>query len=599
MTLQQALAFGLVGVTIVAFIWGRWRYDVIAVTALLLGLVLGVVPTENAFSGFANDVTVIIACALVVSAAFARSGVVEAALRPMLPYLTSARTQVPLFTAVVAVLSMVTKNVGALALMMPIALQVARRTGTSPSCLLMPMAFGSLIGGTVTLVGTSPNILVSEVREQVLGKPFGMYDYAPVGLGITALGLVFLAFGYRLLPQTRVATETLDAAIETAPYFTEVAVPEDWTLEKRTVASLHRLAAGDVNIVAVIRDGERRASPSGNLRVRPGDTLLLEGEHQELDGFINRARLKLTRADRPVSMEEPTEEVRIVEAVIGSDSPLVGRSAKQEDLYGQQNVNLLAVSRSGYRTSNELKGVRLRAGDVIVLQGGERTLPAALKALGVLPLAERQLRLGGIRKQILPTLILATAMILVAVQLAPVAIAFFAAAVAMVLSGSIRMREAYSALDGPVLVLIAALIPVSDAIRATGGADLVASTLAHIFEGRPPILALGAVMAVAMAATPFLNNAATVLIVAPIGAALAKLLGLNPDPFLMAVALGAACDFLTPIGHQCNTLVMAPGGYRFGDYPRLGAPLTALVLLLGTPLIAAVWPLQSSVFTGS
>jgi di/tricarboxylate transporter len=592
MTLQQALAFGLVGATIIAFIWGRWRYDVIAVTALLLGLALGVVPTDNAFSGFANDVTVIIACALVVSAAFARSGVVETALRPLLPYLTSARTQVPLFTAVVAILSMVTKNVGALALMMPIALQVARRTGTSPSCLLMPMAFGSLIGGTVTLVGTSPNILVSEVREQVLGQPFGMYDYAPVGLGITALGLVFLAFGYRLLPRTRVATETLDAAIDTAPYFTEVVVPEDWTLEKRTIASLHRLAAGDVAIIALIRDGERRPSPSGNLRVRPGDTLLLEGEHQDLDGFINRARLKLTRADRPVSMEEPTEEVRIVEAVVSPDSPLVGRSAKQEDLYGQQNVNLLAVSRSGYRTSNELKGVRLRAGDIIVLQGGERTLPAALKTLGVLPLAERELRLGGIRKQILPTLILSAAMILVAVQLVPVAIAFFAAAVALVLTGAIRMREAYSALDGPVLVLIAALIPVSDAIRATGGADLVASTLAQVFEGRPPILALGAVMAVAMAATPFLNNAATVLIVAPIGAALAKLLGFNPDPFLMAVALGAACDFLTPIGHQCNTLVMAPGGYRFGDYPRLGAPLTALVLFVGTPLIAAVWPLQ-------
>jgi di/tricarboxylate transporter len=592
MTLQQALAFGLVGVTIAAFIWGRWRYDVIALSALLLGLALGVVPTDKAFSGFANDVTVIIACALVVSAAFARSGIVESLLRPLLPHLTSARTQVPLFTTVVAVLSMVTKNVGALALMMPIALQVARRTNTAPSCLLMPMAFGSLIGGTVTLVGTSPNILVSEVREQILGKPFGMYDYAPVGLGVTALGLVFLAFGYRLLPRTRVATETLDAAIDTAPYFTEVVVPEDWTLEKRTVASLERMSQGQVAIVALIRDGERRTSPAGNTRVRPGDTLLLEGEHQDLDSFITRARFKLTRADRPVSMEEPTEEVRIVEAVVSPDSALIGRSAKQEDLYGQQNVNLLAVSRSGYRSSGELKGVRLRAGDILVLQGGERTLPAALKTLGLLPLAERELRLGGIRRQVLPAVILGTAMVLVAAQAVPVAIAFFAAAVAMVVSGAIRMREAYSALDGPVLVLIAALIPVSDAIRATGGADLVASSLAAAFEGRPPILALGAVMLVAMAATPFLNNAATVLIVAPIGAALAQLLKLNPDPFLMAVALGAACDFLTPIGHQCNTLVMAPGGYRFGDYPRLGAPLSFLVLFLGTPLIAAVWPLQ-------
>ncbi|HEY8615796.1 SLC13 family permease [Phenylobacterium sp.] len=591
MTLQQGLAFGLIGITIAAFIWGRWRYDVVALTALVLGVAIGVVPAEDAFSGFANDVTVIIACALVVSAAFARSGIVETVLRPVLPHLTSARTQVPLFTAAVTLLSMVTKNVGALAIMMPIALQVAKRTNTAPSCLLMPMAFGSLIGGTVTLVGTSPNILVSEVREQLLGQPFGMYDYAPVGLGITALGLVFLSFGYRLLPLGRVTAETMDAALESAPYFTEVEVPEDWSLERRTVRHLQALGQNEVTVMALLRAGKRRSAPHPNTRLQPGDVLLLEGEQQALDALIQRAKLKLTRSDRPVAMEEPTDEVRVVEAVIGADSSLVGRSAQQEDLYGQHGVNLLAVSRAGYRTTRELRTVRLRQGDIIVLQGGERTLPGALKTLGLLPLAEREVRLGGIRHRVAPALILLTAMVLVAFRITPVAMAFFAAALAMVLVGAIRMREAYSALDGPVLVLIAALIPVSDAIRATGGADLVAAGLADAFRGQPPVLAVGAVMLVAMAATPFLNNAATVLIVAPIGGALAKLLGLNPDPFLMAVALGAACDFLTPIGHQCNTLVMAPGGYKFTDYPRLGAPLSVLVLVAGTILISWVWPL--------
>ncbi|MCR5877748.1 SLC13 family permease [Phenylobacterium sp. J367] len=592
MTLQQGLAFGLIGITIVCFIWGRWRYDVIALGALLAGVIIGVIPAEEAFSGFSNDVTVIIACALVVSAAFARSGIVESILRPILPRLTSPSTQVPLFTAAVTILSMVTKNVGALAIMMPIALQVARRTNTSPSALLMPMAFGSLIGGTVTLVGTSPNILVSEVRQQILGQPFGMYDYAPVGLGITALGFVFLCFGYRLLPRARVAAETLDAAIDTAPYFTEVEVPEDWVLGKRAVRDLHAMGGGEVTVMALLRRGQRRSAPHPNTGLRPGDVLLLEGDHQALDDVIARAKLKMTRSDRPVAMEEPTEEVRVVEAVVGADSMLAGRSAQQEDLYGQHGVNLLAVSRSGYRSTRELNTVRLRSGDVVVLQGGERTLPGALKTLGLLPLAERAVRLGGIRHRILPAAILLTAMVLVAFRVAPVAIAFFGAAVAMVMIGAIRMREAYSALDGPVLVLIAALIPVSDAIRATGGADLLAGGLAEVFRGQAPLLALAAVMMAAMAATPFLNNAATVLIVAPIGAALARLLGLNPDPFLMAVALGAACDFLTPIGHQCNTLVMGPGGYRFGDYARLGAPLSLLVLVAGTLLIAQVWPLQ-------
>jgi di/tricarboxylate transporter len=591
MTLQQALAFGLIGLTIVCFIWGRWRYDVVALGALLVGVVSGVVPAKEAFDGFRNDITVIIACALVVSAAFARSGIVERVLRPLLPHLKSPATQVPVFTAAVTLLSMATKNVGALAIMMPIALQVARRTGTPPSALLMPMAFGSLLGGTVTLVGTSPNIIVSQVREQILGQPFGMYDYAPVGLGITAAGLLFLSFGYRLLPRSRPAPESLDAALNANPYVTEAEAPEGMVLEPRTVGALRRLAHGDVTISALLRGDRRIASPHANTRLQPGDIILLEGEHQALDELIVRAKLKLTRSDKPVVMGEPTEDVRILEAIVGADSSLVGRSAQQEELHGRHGVNLLAVSRSGYRLTRELRRVRLRRGDVVVIQGGELTLPGALKDLGLLPLAERDVRLGGIRHAVAPAAILAAAMLLVAFGLAPVAVAFFGAAVLMIMVGAIRMREAYAALDGPVLVLIAALIPVSDAIRATGGADLVAHGLANVFQGAPPLLALGAVLAVAMAATPFLNNAATVLIVAPIGASLARLLGLNVDPFLMAVALGAASDFLTPIGHQCNTLVMAPGGYRFGDYPRLGAPLSLLVLLLGPVLIAAVWPL--------
>jgi len=592
MTLQQGLAFGLIAATVACFIWGRFRYDVIAVTSLLAAVLLGLVPVKSAFDGFRNDITVIIACALVVSAAFARSGIVEAALRPLIPHLKTERTQVPVLVAAVAVLSMATKNVGALAILMPIAAQVARRTGTSASRLLMPMAFGALLGGLVTLVGTSPNIIVSQVRAEITGKPFGMYDYAPVGLGLTALGLVFLAFAYRLLPASRAPAVSLDAALGASPYLTEVEVPEDWSSEHRRVADLHALAHGEVVVMGLVRGGKRKASPHPNTKIMPGDTLLLEGDHEALDTLIQRARFRLTRSDRPVAMEEPTEEVRVIEAVVGGDSPLIGHSAQAADLHRAHGINLLAVSRSGYRLTQALGRVRLRAGDMVLLQGGERNLPGAMQTLGLLPLAERQLRLGGIRHAAAPAVILAAAMVLVAVGAAPVAIAFFGAAVLLVLVGSIRMREAYAALDGPVLVLIAALIPVSETIQSTGGADLIAAGLSDVFRGQSPILALGAAMAIAMAATPFLNNAATVLIVAPIGASFAKKLGLDADPFLMAVAVGAACDFLTPIGHQCNTLVMAPGGYRFSDYPRLGAPLTLLVLLVGTPLIALVWPLR-------
>ncbi|CAL1690560.1 hypothetical protein MMB232_00688 [Brevundimonas subvibrioides] len=591
MTLQQGLAFGLIALTIAAFIWGRFRYDLVALVALVAGLAVGIIPAEAAFDGFKNDVTVIIACALIVSAAFARSGIVELAMRRVLPLLKTEQSQVPVLTGAVTLLSMVTKNVGALAIMMPVALQVARRTGSAPSRLLMPMAFGAMAGGMVTLVGTAPNIIVAEVRQEVMGQPFGMYDFAPVGLALTALALVFLAFGYRILPKNRQGATSLNAALAANAYSTEVSAPDDWPPGSMTVSALVDCGDREVRITALIRDGQRRTGPRGNVVVKPGDVLLVEGEQQALEAFIARSRLKLIRENRPIAIDNGAEDIAIVEAVVGRNSPLRGQSIKQADLYGQHGINLLGVSRSGYELTQQLRTAKLSPGDIVLLQGAEQGLPTALKALDLLPLAEREVRLGSGRKQFLPVVVLTIAMTLVGFGAVPVAVAFFGAAVVIVALGGLKIREAYSALDGPLLVLIAALIPVSDAIQQTGGSDLIAGLLSNLFVGLPGILAIGGVMLASMAVTPFLNNAATVLIVAPIGATLARQLGFNPDPFLMAVAVGAACDFLTPIGHQCNTLVMGPGGYKFSDYPRLGAPLSLLVLLAGPPLIVQIWPL--------
>ncbi|WP_236547489.1 SLC13 family permease [Brevundimonas sp. G8] len=591
MTLQQGLAFGLVGLTVAAFIWGRFRYDLVALAALVAGLAVGVIPAEDAFSGFANDVTVIIACALVVSAAFARSGIVEMALKRVLPHLKTERSQVPVLTTAVTLLSMVTKNVGALAIMMPVALQVSRRTGTPQSRLLMPMAFGAMAGGMVTLVGTSPNILVAQVRQEIVGQPFQMFDYAPVGLALTAAALVFLAFGYRLLPKDRTGALGLSAALSANAYLTEARAPDDWMREPTTITALVALTPDAVEVMALIRDGKRRARPRGNTLVQPGDTLLLKGDQEALEAFIDATKLTLVRGDRPVLLEQAKDEVNLVEAVVGAESPLTGQSVRQLDLYGQHGLNLLGVSRSGYELTQHLRTAKLQAGDVLLLQGSEAAMPKVLAELQLLPLAEREVRLGGKRRKYLPAVVLAAAMVMVGFGILPVAIAFFGAAVVIVALGGLRMRDAYAALDGPLLVLIAALIPVSDAIQQTGGADLIASHLKAVFEGIPPVVAVAGMMAASMAVTPFLNNAATVLVVAPIAGVLAQQLGHRPDPFLMAVAVGAACDFLTPIGHQCNTMVMGPGGYKFSDYPKLGAPLSLLVLIIGPPMILLFWPM--------
>jgi len=589
MTSPQALTFAIVGGAVLFFAWGRFRYDVVALVALLAGIVLGVVPIKRAFSGFTSDVVVIIACALVVSAAVGRSGVIEQFLKPLLSRLKTTAVQVPVLAGATALLSMATKNVGALAILMPVAIRLSRATGTSRSSLLMPMSFMSLIGGLVTLAGTSTNIIVSQVRQDTLGKPFEMFDFAPVGLSLTALGLLFVSFGWRLLPSGRQGGAEMGEVL-TAPFATEAKLPEDWPAAFATLGDL-KLAADNVKASAFIRDGRRTDQPRANRRLMAGDILVLEGAHDRLSAVFSRTPLVHARDGKKIEKDEPKEETRSIEAVIQSGSILVGRTAGRLQLQPQFGVNLLAVSRNGTRISDRLSELRLRAGDVLVLQAGESILPGALQALGALPLAEREVQVAGVRRRFLPLAILAVAMVLIAFRLAPVTLAFFGAAVLIIATGGLSMREAYGSLDGQVIILIGALTPLSEAVQATGGTGLIAGGLADVLHTLPPLAVLGALMLTAMACSPFLHNAPTVLVLAPIGVALASRLHLNPDAFLMAVATGAGCDFLTPIGHQCNTLVMGPGGYRFGDYARLGLPLSVIVIVVGPPLITLFWPL--------
>ncbi|HEX9754046.1 MAG TPA: SLC13 family permease [Methyloceanibacter sp.] len=589
MTLDQTLAFAIVIAMMALFAWGRWRYDLVAAVALLAAVIVGIVPPDQAFKGFSDDIVIIVASALVVSAAVARSGVVERVVRMLGPYLTTITRQIVALVGSVTLLSGFVKNIGALAMLMPIAFQLARRTGTSPSSLLMPMSFGALLGGIVTLVGTSPNIIVSRVREQILGEPFNMFDFAPVGAGIAVVGFLFLVFGWRLLPRHRKGAASMDAAFSLEGYTTEVTVTEDSPAAGVTVKALEELGEGETEVITLIRGGTRRYEPAGNVVIKPGDILILQGEPAALERIVALEKLKLTREGKSHEIDTPSDEIGIMEAVITPDSELVGSSVGQLKLFDRHAVNLLAVSRRGRRITHRLRGVKLRAGDVVVFRGNLAAMPETLGELNCLPLAERDLRIGR-KMSLLPVGILAAAMALVAFNIVPVAIAFFGAAVILLLAGSLSLREAYDAIEWPILIMLGALIPVSDALRTTGGTDLIAAGLSQAAASLPAAGALALLLAAAMAVTPFLNNAATVLVMAPIAASFAARLDYNPDAFLMAVAIGAACDFLTPIGHQCNTLVMGPGGYRFGDYWRLGLPLSLIVLATGVPLIAFFWP---------
>lgn len=571
------------------FLWGRFRYDVTAVIALLAAIAIGVVPAKSAFTGFSDDIVVIVGSALVLSAAVQRSGVIERMLQSLAQRIKKPQRQMLVLSAAVGLSSGFIKNVGALAMLMPGAVQMARKQNASPSLYLMPMAFASLLGGLTTLIGTSPNIIVSRVREEMTGEPFRMFDYLPTGLALLVMGLVFLSVGWRLLPTDRNAAQGMDEAINISAYVIEAKVSEGSPAAGMTVAALIERHDGDIGVTGLVR-GDMRGEVSADIRIEEGDVLILSGEPNVLERVVGADRLVLAGGDRE-DEGKGADGLGVIEAVIHADSALIGRTARRMQMRDRLGINLIAISREGATIASKPGNTLLQAGDVIVLQGPIASMPARLSEMGALPLAERKIGLGSRKSRWLPLIILAAAMAGAGSGLVPAALAFFAAASLTVITGALPAEEAYRAVEWPILIMLAALIPVSESLQTTGASDVIARLLADLAVQLPTWGAVALILVAAMAVTPFLNNAATVLVMAPIAAVFAEQLHYRPEAFLIATAVGAGCDFLTPIGHQCNTLVLGPGGYRFGDYARLGAPLSLLVICLGTPLILWAWPL--------
>lgn len=589
MTQPQWLSLATLAGMMALFVWGRFRYDVTAVIALLVALAVGIVSPKEAFSGFSDDIVIIVGSALVMSAAVQRSGLIDGLLMRIATRVRSTTGQLMLLTATVGFASALIKNVGALAMLMPSAMQMAKKDGRSASVFLMPMAFASLLGGLMTLIGTSPNIIVSRVREEMTGEPFRMFDYLPTGLVLLLAGLVFLALGWRLLPRDRQASPGIGEAIDISAYAIEATVGEGSPAIGQTVADFTARHEEEVQVTGLLR-GEIHGSPDPALHIAQADVLILTGDPDALERVIATDRLALAGEGKEGS-GGPPDNIGVIEAVVASDSGLIGRTAGRLLMRERLGINLIAVSRAGETITAKPGQMVLRAGDVIVLQGPLDVLPLRLRQLGALPLAERAMRLGSARKRWLPIAILAVAMLAAGSGTVPAAVAFFAAAAVAVISGALPVNDAYEAVEWPILIMLAALIPVSASLQTTGASDVIAQGLAAFAVQLPPWGAVALILVSAMAVTPFLNNAATVLVMAPIAGVFATELGYRPEPFLIATAIGAGCDFLTPIGHQCNTLVLGPGGYRFGDYARLGAPLSLLVAVLGTPLILWFWPL--------
>ena len=592
--MDEVIVFGVLILALALFVTAKWRYDVVALLSLLILTVVGIVPPWEAFQGFGHPAVVTVAAVLVVSRALHDSGVVDviAGWYLRIPHYLTLR--IASLSGLTAFLSAFMNNVGAVSLLMPVAIRVSNRSNHPASLFLMPLAFASLLGGMTTLIGTPPNVIISNFRQEEVGVHFHMFDFTIVGLAVTVVGVLFIALvGWRLIPYRR-APVALGETLDIEGYMTEVRVPDDSRFVGKLVRDLEELAEEDVVIAGLLRRGVVYGAPSSYQIIDSNDIFIIEADPGQIWTFIDRTGFELEWSSNILSEIDQTlssEDVSTLEAIVSPDSPAEGNTARGLHLHAAFGVNLLGLSRRGTRIVRRLGHMTFRAGDVLLLQGKKDLVQTALPRLGLLPLAERELRIGQPRRLVFPVVVFVGAILLTSLDILPVHVSFTAAVVILVMSRLITLQSAYQAIDWPVIILLGAMIPVGAALETTGGAARIAITITDLGSSLPAWAILGIVLVTTLLLSAVINNAAAVILMAPIGVGVAETLGASSDPFLMATAIGASSAFLSPIGHQSNTIVMGPGGYQFGDYWRMGLPLVLVVVAVAIPLIMWAWPL--------
>ena len=590
MTADQLTLFSLLFFVFVFLIWGRWRYDLVAFIALLVAILTGLVPTEDAFSGFGHPATVIIALVLVVSRGLSNSGAIEMVARYVVDSSRKLSTHITVMSGLAAGLSAIMNNVAALALLMPVDMQAAKKAGRSPSLTLMPLSFASILGGMITLIGTPPNIVIAEFRGDALGAPYRMFDFAPVGLACAAVGVAYVALiGWRMLPRDRRASDAGADLFDLEDYIVEVRVPDGSPVIGKRVRDLDEQAAkSDVEIIGLTRGGRRLPGLARISEIRAGDILVLEASPDSLEEALGALKLEYVGKG---TGQLGTEDLVLNEAVVQESSRLAGRSAMSVRLLYRYRVALVGVSRQGRRFRDNVRKLELRPGDVLLLLGADARLADITGRLGLLPLADRGQRVIQREKAWLAVLIFGVAILAASTGVVYLPIALGCATALYVFLNIVPIRDVYTSIEWPVIVLLGSMIPIGGALQSTGGTSLIAGGIVDLSAGLSPLVVLALLVIVTMTLSDVMNNTATAVIAAPIAVEIANRLNVSPDPFLMGVAVAASCAFLTPIGHKNNTLIMGPGGYRFGDYWRMGLPLEVLIVVVSVPMIALVWPL--------
>jgi di/tricarboxylate transporter len=591
MTPDQITLFSLLGVIFALLVWGRIRYDIVAFGALVVAVGVGVVDQKHAFEGFGHPAVIIIALVLVVSRGLVNSGAIEAVARHLMDASRSLFSHIAIMAGVGAALSTVMNNVGALALLMPVDVQAAAKAERSPALTLMPLSFATILGGLVTLIGTPPNIIIASFREQELGQAFKMFDFAPVGIVAAVTGVLFVALiGWRLLPAERREHDSGAELFDISDYIAEVRVKAGSKTIGKQVRELDEIAdEADAAIVGLVRRGKRMPGQARRIRINKGDILVVEGAPQAIEELTGALGLEYAGGEKLDGLIGGVD-TGLLEVVVQESSRINGRSALDVRLLYRHGVTLLGVSRGGKKVHDRVRHLKIKPGDILLLFGANDRLDDIAEWLGALPLAERGLQVIKRETAWLAVGIFALAIALASFELVYLPIALAGACVLMALLGIVPVRELYASIEWPVIVLLGSLIPIGNALQETGGTALIADGIVSATAGAAPWVVLTVLMVVTMTLSDVLNNTATAIVAAPVAVTIAERLNVNPDPFLMAVAISASCAFLTPIGHKNNTLIMGPGGYQFGDYWRMGLPLEILVITVSVPMLLIVWP---------
>lgn len=591
MTIDQILLFSLIVLILGFLVWGRFRYDLVAFSGLILAYLIGAVPADQVFSGFGHPAVAIIALVLIVSRGLSRSGAIELLAQQVLDASRGVQTHIGIMASIAAALSSLMNNVAALALLMPLDMQAARRAKRSPAETLMPLSFASILGGMITLIGTPPNIVIATFREDALGKPFSMFDFAPVGLVVATTGILFVVFiGRRLIPMERLKHDTGRELEDLEGYVTEIRVAESSKLIGNPLKTLDPLAEEyGVNVLGLVRRGKRLPGLARDETVHKSDLIVVEGGPEAIDQFVGAADLSFTRSGAHDGIA--ADSLSLAEVVVPEGAQIAGRSAQDVRLLYRHGVTLLGISRRGKRVRDRVRQAAIKPGDILLLLGPEEQLPDVIDWLGCLMLAERGLEVTKRRQAWIAIGVFAAAIVAASLGWIYLPLALAATVVVYIALNIVPLSQVYESIEWSVIVLLGAMIPIGAALEASGGSALIADALVDTTQGLPAVAVLVILMLLTMTLSDVLNNVATALVAAPIGIAVAERLQTNPDTFLMAVAVAASCAFLTPIGHKNNIIVMGPGGYRFGDYWRMGLPLEVLVVAVSVPTILFVWPL--------